>query len=134
MGFVLQPAARTRTIEAMEINFTDPKNVPQPRDKIRIETLAARPYPDGWRVRVNIDVTPFQERPNLEVHARTADGKPVAHLSIIETMHNKMEFTIHIRGVTNPNGEYTLSAELSYEYEEQKTVIHQAEAPFTIKV
>lgn len=116
----------------MDINFVDPQHVPQPRDQIKIESLAARPYPDGWRVRVNVDVTAFQERPSLEVEVRTAEGKPIAQLSIIETMHKNMEFTVHIRGLTNPNGNYALSAELYYD--DRTNVIHRAETQFTIKV
>jgi hypothetical protein len=116
----------------MDIHFVDPEHVPQPRDKTKIEKLAARPYPDGWRVRVNVDVTPFQERPSLEVQVITAAGKVIAQLSIIETMHHSMEFTVHVRGLSNPNGDYTLTADLYYE--DRTDVAHHAETPFTIQV
>jgi hypothetical protein len=39
----------------------------------------------------------------------------VAELSIIETMHADMEFTLHIRNVGDPAGTYTLTVELFYE-------------------
>ena len=60
-------------------------------------------------------MTLFQERPNLLLTARTADGKIAAELSIIETMHHDMEFTMHLRGKDDPAGTYTLAAELFYE-------------------
>jgi hypothetical protein len=97
------------------INFFDEKDVPQPRDRVKIERLEVTPYPDGWRVKLNIEVTPFQERPNLEVRLKTAAGQEIAELSIIETMHKNMEFTLHIRGVPSPFGEYTLETDLYYD-------------------
>jgi hypothetical protein len=99
----------------VNIDFFDSKDVPQPRANIRIEQLSATPLPDGWRVKLAIDVTPFQERPNLEVRLKTAGGRDVAELSIIETMHRTMEFTLHIRGVASPEGEYILEADLYYD-------------------
>jgi hypothetical protein len=99
----------------MDINFFDSKDVPQPKDKIKIERLETTPYPDGWRLRIVIQVTPFQERPNLEIAVRSADGRPVAALSVIETMHRHMEFTVHIRGVPSPVGQYVTAVDLYYE-------------------
>jgi len=99
----------------MEINFFEQGGVPQPPGNVRIERLVATPYPDGWRVRINLDVTPFQQRPNLEVEVITADGRQVAQLSIIETMHHIMEFTVHLRGLLTPIGDYRCHAALFYE-------------------
>lgn len=97
------------------INFFDEQDVPQPRERVKIERLEAKAYPDGWRVKLSIDVTPFQERPNLEVRLKTAEGREVAELSIIETMHKNMEFTLHIRGVNAPYGQYVLETDLYYD-------------------
>jgi hypothetical protein len=100
----------------MEIHlFNDPNQIPQPKDKIRIESLVATPYPDRFRVHVDMQVTMFQERPNLLLVARHESGKIVAELDIIATMHAHMEFTLHIRGLSDPTGNYTLDAELFYE-------------------
>ena len=102
----------------MTINFFQPGDVPQPADKVKIEYLNASAYPDGWRVKVDIHVTPFQQRPSLElalIKKEAADaGKIVAHLSIIETMHPKMEFTMHIRNVDVPQGEYLVKTVLFF--------------------
>ena len=100
----------------MEINlFNDPNLVPQPRHKVKIEQLDATPYRDRFRVKVNLKLTPFQERPNLLITARRADGKLVSDLDVIATMHFDNEFTMHIRGLDEPSGDYTLRAELYYE-------------------
>lgn len=64
----------------------------------RITKLAAEPYPDGERVRVNIEITPFQTRPYLEVVLTDAHGDEVATASIVEPMNWNLEFTMHLRG------------------------------------
>ena len=100
----------------MDINiFNDPNQIPQAPEKIRIESLSAIPYPDRLRIRIDIRVTMFQQRPNLILAALDQDGKVISELNIIATMHADMEFTMHLRGVSDPTGDYTLSAELFYE-------------------
>ena len=81
-------------------------------EETHITALSAEPYPDGYRLHVNIEVTPFQKRPHIEVTLRDAVGEEVASTSIVEPMSWKMEFTMHIRGeLNNP---YTLEAKLFY--------------------
>ncbi|HLO18564.1 MAG TPA: hypothetical protein VK206_27280 [Anaerolineales bacterium] len=81
-------------------------------EETRITSLTAEPYPDGYRLRVNIEMTPFQKRPHLEVELKDADGDEVASSSIVEPLSWKIEFTMHIRGeLKNP---YTLKAKLFY--------------------
>ena len=81
-------------------------------EETRITALSAVPYPDGYRLRVDIEMTPFQKRPYLEVNLTNADGEEVASASIVEPMTWKIEFTMHIRGeLNNP---YTLDAKLYY--------------------
>jgi hypothetical protein len=97
----------------MDIHFYD--EAPQPKDKVRIEELETVVYPDRFRLFIHVRVTLFEERPNMLLTARAADGRVAAELSIIETMHHDMEFTMHLRGKSDPAGEYTLTAELYYE-------------------
>lgn len=81
-------------------------------EETRITALSAEPYPDGYRLRVNIGITPFQKRPHIEVVLRDADGSEIASTSLIEPMSWKIEFTMHIRGeLNNP---YTVEANLFY--------------------
>ncbi|MCC7119134.1 MAG: hypothetical protein IT310_11455 [Anaerolineales bacterium] len=78
----------------------------------KISTLVAETYPDGRRVRVNIEVTPFQKRPYIEVVLSDKDQNEIASASIVEPLSWKLEFTMHLRGaVNNP---YTLNARLYY--------------------
>lgn len=82
-------------------------------EETRITSLAAEAYPDGLRLRVNIEVTPFQKRPHIDVVLKDVDGDEVASASIVEPMGWKLEFTMHIRAeqLKNP---YTLEAKLYY--------------------
>ncbi|MCU0496785.1 MAG: hypothetical protein MUF87_05475 [Anaerolineae bacterium] len=95
--------------------FHDPNKIPQPKEKIRIESIQAAPYADRFRVFVEVRITPFQVRPNLLLALYDADEQLVTELSIIETMHADMEFTMHIRGRQNPAGVYRLVVEMFYE-------------------
>ena len=81
-------------------------------EETHITGLSAEPYPDGYRLHVHIEVTPFQKRPHIEVVLSDADGEEVASTSIVEPLSWKMEFTMHIRGeLNNP---YTVEAKLFY--------------------
>jgi hypothetical protein len=99
----------------MDIPIFSMGGAPKPRNEVRIEQLEVTPYPDRFRVRIHLVVTPFLERPNLLLMAHNEDDRLVSELSVIETMHHDMEFTMHLRGIDDPTGLYTLSADLFYE-------------------
>jgi hypothetical protein len=98
-----------------DIFLFDSSDAPQPREHVKITALAASPYPDGSRVHMELRITPFLERPNLEIYAQKVDGPLVAEMSVIETMTPNLEFTLHIRGVETLAGTYILRAELFYD-------------------
>lgn len=98
-----------------DIHFFGDGEAPKPREEVKIEQLETVVYPDRFRVFIHIAVTPFMERPNVLLTARSAENKIVSELSVIETMHNDMEFTMHLRNLQEPAGEYTLTADLYYE-------------------
>ncbi|MBN2117460.1 MAG: hypothetical protein JW730_12865 [Anaerolineales bacterium] len=104
-------------------------------EETRITSLSAEPYPDGYRLRVNIEMTPFQKRPHLEVALRDANDDEIASSSIVEPLSWKIEFTMHIRGeLNNP---YTLEASLFYPdgpAAEPRTFQFNVEPPQTNKV
>jgi hypothetical protein len=114
----------------MDIPLFPTDKAPRPKDEIRIEKLEITPYPDRFRVRIHVQVTPFLERPNLLIVARNQAGIIVSEMNIIETMHADMEFTLHIRNVSDPAGDYTVSADLFYQTRNPPQ--DQAVAVFTI--
>jgi hypothetical protein len=97
----------------MDIFFTDPDDIPLPPEEVRIREFSARPWPDGRRVRLYLEVTPFQKRPNGEIVVRDPQDNEVASLSIIETIDPKMELTIHLRP-SRAAGQYRATARLFY--------------------
>ena len=98
----------------MDIFFQDPNDVPLPPDEVRIRSFTATAYPDGRRVRITLEVSPFQKRPSGEISISDADGRLLASANIIETMTRKLELTLHLRGEA-PAGEYRAEADLFYQ-------------------
>jgi hypothetical protein len=98
-----------------DLHFFENGFAPRPKDEVRIEEIEIAVYPDRFRVFLHVRVTPFLERPNLLITARTADGRVASELNVIETMHHDMEFTLHLRGISEPAGAYTLTVEVFYE-------------------
>jgi hypothetical protein len=99
----------------MELNFFPEGYTPKPKDEVAIDDVEIAVYPDRRRVYIHVVITPFQERPNLLITARNADGNVAAELSIIETMHHDMEFTMHLRSAGDTAGTYQLSIDVFYE-------------------
>ena len=96
----------------MDFFFPEDNLLRMTPEETHITSLSAEPYPDGYRLRVNIEVTPFQKRPYLEVTLSDADGEEIASSSIVEPLTWKLEFTMHLRGeLKNP---YTIEAKLFY--------------------
>jgi hypothetical protein len=107
----------------MEFFLTDPNVERLPPADTHLLDLRAEPYPDGKRLRVALEITPFQQKPYLELNLSDSDGNIVTTTNIVEPVAWKLELTLHIRGLapvvakkhaTNITGQYTLSAVLSY--------------------
>jgi hypothetical protein len=98
----------------MDIFFSDPNEIPLPPEEMRILEFKASPYNDGRRVRVYLEVTPFQKRPSVEVNLLDLQLRSIAEVSIIESMTRKMEFTMHLRE-PQPAGSYRVHATVYYE-------------------
>jgi hypothetical protein len=98
----------------MDIFFQDPGEVPLPPDEVRIRDLIPTPWPDGRRVKVYLEVDPFQKRPSAQVEILNTAGDVVAEVSVIETMTRKMEFNMHLR---HPElaGSYRIAVVLYYQ-------------------
>ncbi len=97
----------------MDIFFEDPSEIPLPPAETRIRSLKAQPWPDGRRVKISLELDPFQKHPSLEMTLLDPGGSLAGSVDIIETMSRKMELNMHLRGEPVP-GEYTLKAVLFY--------------------
>ena len=86
---------------------------PRPRAEVRFTRVEVKPYPDGRRVKLSFGLTPFEERPSVDMAVTNAEGREVAALSLIEAMDTHFDFTVHLRG-PEPRGEHTLRLVLFY--------------------
>lgn len=86
---------------------------PLPPEEVRITLLTATPYPDGQRVRVAVEMTPFQIRPWLEFVVSDENGDEVASANVIEPLNYRIELTMHIRKAET-EGKYGLVTRLFY--------------------
>ncbi|HNB52841.1 MAG TPA: hypothetical protein PK530_12910 [Anaerolineales bacterium] len=98
----------------MDIFFQDPDDIPLPPNEVRIRKFALQPYPDGRRVRVYLEITPFQKKPSAEIYLLNPAGQPAGNVSIIETIDPRLEMTLHLRGALT-SGTYTARADLFYQ-------------------
>lgn len=102
----------------MDLNFiSDPNLIPKPRHEIRIESLKLSPYPDGRRIRIEIEITPFgpADRPNLEIEARRPDESEAGFVSVVETMQRAISLTMHLQQPGSTAGQYRFTARLFFE-------------------
>jgi hypothetical protein len=98
----------------MEFFLNDPNIVRYPPAEIHLLDLRADSDPDNKHLWVTLELTPFQQRPDIEIDLADSDGIKVASASIIEPLGWKLELNLHIRKTGPANGKYTLAASLSY--------------------
>ncbi len=103
----------------MDIDFFDPEDLPAPPGEVRLREVRAAPYLDGRRVKLGLRLTPFQQRPDLEITVFNAPGDEVASMSIVQAMHHHFDLTLHLREA-RPAGEYRV--EVSVHYSDQPPV------------
>jgi hypothetical protein len=98
----------------MRIQFYDePVGGTYSRDKVRFNQLGLFVYEDGRRIAVGFDITPFQERPSIEISVINGAGIEAASLSVIEAIEPQFNLTMHLRDTKSINP-YTIEAILYY--------------------
>ena len=129
----------------MDIFFADSDKIPLPPQEVRIRDLQVVPYPDGRRIRLLIELTPFQKYPSGEVTITDSLGNLSASASFIEAVTPRFEMTLHLRK-TDPNSNYEIVLILFYpqEIEEEqqgeqtlmrseKRIVDEKKIPFVIE-
>jgi hypothetical protein len=103
----------------MRINFfDDPLQSPRAREDVRINQLGLHVYPDGRRVAIGFDITPFLERPSIDVVVMNARGEEAASLTVIEAHEANFNLTMHLRD-REPSRSYSVQVELYYRSPEE---------------
>lgn len=98
----------------MFIQIEDSEDAPVPPEEVRIQSVHIDPYPDGKRIRVALELTPFQIPPDLDVIVLDQDGEESVSMSIIGVTTPKLNFTAHLRG-NHQSLTFHVSARLIYE-------------------
>lgn len=97
----------------MDIFFTNPNDVPLPPEDVRIRKFSAEPWPDKRRVRIYLEISPFQQKPSGEIVLTDSQGRQVAVANFIETMVANMEINLHLR-TEDTLGAYQAAVTLFY--------------------
>jgi hypothetical protein len=81
----------------------------------RLLNLHAEPYSEGKRLKVGLDLTPFQQKPFIDLSLVDSSGELIASASIVEPVNWNLELNLHIRKPsTSHNGAYKLTVVVSY--------------------
>jgi hypothetical protein len=94
--------------------FDDGIGLGKERADVRLKNLGVFVYEDGRRIAVGFELTPFLERPSLEVIARNARGEEAGSMIVIEALSPNFSLTLHLRD-REPTAEYQLEAVVYYQ-------------------
>jgi hypothetical protein len=97
----------------MEFFFPEDNLKRSSPEETRILSLTVEPYEDLKRVRVNIEMSPFEVRPHLELTLTDKDSQEISTVSFVEPMAWRLEFTMHLRAEP-ADGPLELEARLYY--------------------
>ncbi len=98
----------------MEINFfDDPSKMPKSREDVRVNRLGLYLHEDQRRVSVGFDITPFIERPCIEVTAVNDRGERAGSLHVIDTLDANFSLVMHLRD-KEPTKLYEIRAVIYY--------------------
>ena len=94
--------------------FDDPSKAPRSREDVRFNKLGIYVHPDGSRrIAIGFDITPFIERPSIEVVVQNSNGEAAGNLTVIETLDANFYLTLHLRD-KQPTDDYDVRATLYY--------------------
>lgn len=114
--------------DLMRIHFyDDPNGGPKAREAIRFSRLGLYMYPEKRQVAVGFDITPFLEKPSIEVTITNELGERAAALTVIEAMQPNFSLIMHLRDQAATDI-YQVEAILYYpSVEDGRQVVHQIE-------
>ena len=93
--------------------FENPLQESHSRGNVRFNQLGLYVFEDRQRIAVGFDITPFRERPSIDVSIVNDTGMEQASLSIIEAMQTNFNLTMHLRESV-PDHQYEIQATLYY--------------------
>ena len=107
----------------MRIQFyEDPIRRPRARQEVRFNQLGLFMHEDRGRFVVGFDLTPFEERPSIQVFVSDESGENVASLTIIDSIKTNFHVTMHLPN-NQRNSLYKVSALLFYQVKDNEKII-----------
>lgn len=97
----------------MDLNLVEPEDIPVPPADVRIRGIAVEPLADSRRVRVSVRLTPFLERPTIELAILAPDGETVSRTTVVEADQPEVDLTMHLRSAPT-EGRYVMRGSLAY--------------------
>lgn len=97
--------------------FDDPERRGNAREDVRLKQLGLFVHEDGRRIGIGFNLTPFAERPSIEVTAYNAAGESAGSMTIIEALTPNFNLTMHLRR-ESATGEYEIEAVVFYKEED----------------
>jgi hypothetical protein len=105
----------------MDILFTGIEQTSLPPEDVRIQNIEVKPWSDGRRIGVVLQVDRCQTPLNLDISIMDKNGLITSTTSVVENLSPRIELTIHLRSVKHES-EYQLDVTLfSSVIIEQKT-------------
>ena len=106
----------------MNIRFyDDPMEQPRGREDVRFRQIGLFRYPERRQFAFGVELTPFVEKPSIEVHVRNGAGDPAGSLHVIETVTPNFSLTMHLRDQATLNP-YELTAVLYYTWPDRERI------------
>jgi hypothetical protein len=100
------------------INFyDDPERRGNAREDVRLKQLGLYVYEDGRRVAIGFNLTPFAERPSIDVTATNSAGQIASSMTVIEALSPNFNLTMHLRD-QEPTETYEIEAVVYYKDED----------------
>jgi hypothetical protein len=113
----------------MELPLLGSDEIPLPPNQIRFRSVRVVPYPDRTRVRINLEITPFLEKPNIDISIVDSAGEEAASARVIENLDPTLTLTLHLHPTGSP-GPYTARLALLYPDREP---VDKAEVQFAVE-
>jgi hypothetical protein len=112
--------------------FDDPLEAPKSKEDVRIRKMGLYVFEDRRRVAVGFEITPFLERPSIEVDVTNGNGQPAGAMTIVDTSETNFTLTLHLRD-SEPTDEYKLEAKLYYATpESDRADVHAMSTTFNV--
>ena len=85
-------------------------------DQVKVISLSAEPLNELQKVRVNIELTPFKQLPDINfIIIDASNDVEVSSTNMIESVLDHINFVMHIRkSLETIPGKYTLTAQVIY--------------------